>query len=373
MYNAFEYVLQVTKINGDSQDDSSDCYTVVIPLNILQKLLLTNYRPKITREKMTRDLFEKVLSIDVNKVLMERVLNHIDSIVVSLSSSATFEPFTAETSDEQQGQLRISMETDFIVIKGLRALNAIKSHISEIPECWNVAIELKILVPKSGSNNINHSCFDNEESDELSDLINELLSNYSKKKLLIAKVVIEAVEPFKLLTDIENSSLPSRSSKLFTLSSIRLATSALLANMSNISTLQQAELAISYWHTISKYMPEWWRVIKREVSAGEIRRDYVHSHAPVLLGLGYFGAALLQEDPINWEKRLEAIAHINWSRSNPEWDGRIITEGRISKAKSSSLLVASYLKSLLGLSLTPEEGDLEEKLNVMRSLHVNKN
>jgi DNA sulfur modification protein DndB len=142
---------------------------------------------------------------------------------------------------------------------------------------------------------------------------------------------------------------------LFTLSSIQNATLALLAQSQNSSLLEQIEIAICFWNKVSDCIPDWNAVLRREKSAGEIRKDYVHCHAVMLTVLGHLGAALLSTFPDDWEVKLDGLKQVDWSRSNPEWQGKIIIEKRIIRSLESITLTTVYLKKQLQLTLTPEE------------------
>jgi DNA sulfur modification protein DndB len=169
---------------------------------------------------------------------------------------------------------------------------------------------------------------------------------------------MKTVKIFDKLTDTERSSLPPRSSKLFTLSGIYTATNLLLANYKDVDFDKQAGLASQYWNAVAAQMSDWQDVLNKKVSAGELRRDYVHSHAVTLVGLGGAGAALLSLYPNNWAKRLKPLQSINWERSNPAWEGSVIVGGSVHNNRTSRSFMIGYLKKALGLPLSPEEEKL---------------
>jgi DNA sulfur modification protein DndB len=157
----------------------------------------------------------------------------------------------------------------------------------------------------------------------------------------------------------ERSSLPSRSGKLFTLSSVYNATLALLADCQNAELKEQIELAAGYWNAVTRYIPDWEQVLQKKVSAGEVRQDYVHCHAITLAALGRVGASLISIYPEGWDEHLGGLARIDWSRSNPDWQGRIMSKGGLSQSQSSVSRMSAYIKRYLGLPLTLEEDGLE--------------
>lgn len=97
-------------------------------------------------------------------------------------------------------------------------------------------------------------------------------------------------------------------------------------------------------------------------TASDLRHDYLHVHAVALHALGTVGGELVQQFPNGWRARLKRLESIDWSRSNAQWDGRAIRNGRISKAGPSLILTTNVLRVRTGLQLSLTEQDLEETL-----------
>jgi DNA sulfur modification protein DndB len=125
---------------------------------------------------------------------------------------------------------------------------------------------------------------------------------------------------------------------------------------------KQIELAARYWNAVTRYIPDWEQVLQKKVSAGEMRRDYVHCHAIALAALGRVGASLISIYPEGWDEHLEGLTQIDWSRFNPDWQGRIMSKGGISQSQTSVSRMTAYIKRYLGLPLTLEEEELENAL-----------
>ncbi|WP_460385113.1 DNA sulfur modification protein DndB [Pseudomonas amygdali] len=58
---------------------------------------------------------------------------------------------------------------------------------------------------------------------------------------------------------------------------------------------------------------------------------------------------------------LSQLRHVDWSRANPEWEGRAMVHGRISKATTNVALTASLIKKKLGVPLSTAERELEHR------------
>src|SRR4029078_7089547 len=84
---------------------------------------------------------------------------------------------------------------------------------------------------------------------------------------------------FKGLTEMERSTISNRSTKLFTLSSIKHASRALLRKQAKDSVSDSdRQIASAYWEAVGPEIPDWVRAKAREVSTAELRQYFVHAH-----------------------------------------------------------------------------------------------
>ena len=125
-----------------------------------------------------------------------------------------------------------------------------------------------------------------------------------------------------------------------------------------------AGLALRFWETVAGSISEWGRVRRGELSAGEVRNDFIHTHSVVLQAIARAGSALIKRYPKQWQTKLVAIKDIDWRRSNANlWEGRAILGGRVSKAHQNVTLTANAIKGHLGLALSPGERLVEDAFN----------
>ena len=126
----------------------------------------------------------------------------------------------------------------------------------------------------------------------------------------LTKALIAKSPAFRDLVELEKTSLAPRSRRLFTLSALYHATAELLAGMDG-EPQHLAQLAVSYWEAVASRLPEWQRVRLGELSAGEVRMDYIHTHGVVLQALGRVGNVLIRKYPQQWPKKLAALERIS--------------------------------------------------------------
>jgi DNA sulfur modification protein DndB len=160
------------------------------------------------------------------------------------------------------------------------------------------------------------------------------------------------------MVEMERSTLSARSRKLFTLSAIHSATAALIYGHA-VPDDQRVEFATRYWDEIGPLFPEWQHVRDGRITAGDVRRDFIHSHGITLQALGRVGNALLHGT--DWRQRIKRLKKLDWSRSNVTlWEGRAMVGGRVSKAAQHVTLTTNTVKRAVGVALTPDEQRIED-------------
>jgi DNA sulfur modification protein DndB len=160
----------------------------------------------------------------------------------------------------------------------------------------------------------------------------------------------------------------TRSRKLFTLSSFYTANRALLEGTDNLPVERRGDAAAEYWYVVAQQFPEWGMVYDGVLTSGEVRREFIHSHAIVLHALGNVGSALLGPDldpkrQRGWGRKLRKLSSLDWRRSTHGiWEGRATTGGVVCKSSVHVLLTTAAIRASLGLPLTPAEVHAEESL-----------
>ena len=73
------------------------------------------------------------------------------------------------------------------------------------------------------------------------------------------------------------------------------------------------------------------------------------------------GRALMEQHPKSWRTMLVPLKDIDWSRTNPMWEGRALNNGVLKKARANIILTANILKQAVGLELDTQEQALESR------------
>ena len=179
----------------------------------------------------------------------------------------------------------------------------------------------------------------------------------------LTKKIINEVKYFKNHTDLEKTTISNRSKKIFTLSGIYNATSALLDKKSKIKNVnnEEEERAIKFWQVVSQYVEEWDHVFEGRMKAYDLRQNSISGHAIFLLSIGYMGHDLINTHPYKWKDRLKKLKNIDWSRTNNDWKGRTIVNGKVNKSRANVILTSNHLKKIFNLKLDHSDYEIEMK------------
>ncbi|MEG3938836.1 MULTISPECIES: DNA sulfur modification protein DndB [unclassified Microcoleus] len=287
------------------------------------------------------------------------------AIAASIDADITFEAVGNEAEERKIGRLRVPMDAKFTINDGQHRRAAFEMALQENPQLGYETVAL-ILFLDIGLENSQQKFSDLNNFQVPLESSLRVLFNHRGDRALVVKSVVKQVDVFRCLTEMEKGSLNGRSPKLFALSAIDRAIMALLSNIhsskqtkpSHSGTTkqkkeeelaQQIQQAVNYWNAVSSFMPDWQLVLQKQVAAGEMRRNCVHCHSVVLESLGEVGAALLSVFPESWEERLSLLLQVDWSISNPDWEGGILLKGGISRSRASVSWMTDYLKNRLGL------------------------
>jgi DNA sulfur modification protein DndB len=330
-------------------------YVSMFPVRLIPKLFSFNDE-EVPAEIRAQRVLNNARIPEIAQYILDNPKNYVFSaLTASINGNVLFEAFGSE----DVGILKIPMDARFVINDGQHRRAAFEMALKENPELSDETISVVLFVDL-GLDRSQQMFTDLNRYSSRPDQSLNILYDHRDRRSILSKAVMKSVLVFEKLTDLERSTLPPRSSKLFTLSSIYTATNLLLVNQKQEELEAQIALAQQYWSLVSQQIPDWEQVLKKQVTAGEMRRDHVHSHAVTLAGLGGAGAELMTCYPKDWSKRLKKLRGINWERSNPHWEGRVVVNGSVHNNRSSRAFMIAYLKRTMDASLSAEEQMLLE-------------
>jgi DNA sulfur modification protein DndB len=339
-------------------------YLVMCHLKLIPRIFLFN-EPEIPPEVRAQRLLNKSRIPEITRYIVNHPKEYtFSAITASIDGDVEFVPFATNGAARNMGELRVDMQARFLINDGQHRRAAIEEALKIRPDLGDETIAVVFFLDIGLKQSQQMFADLNKHAVRPSQSIS-VLYDHRDEKANLAREIVKRVSIFKDRTELEKTSISNRSSKIFTLSGVYQATEALLKQSKGFGQNQE-QLAVDYWEYLTTLFQEWQWAIESKVSPMDLRQNYVHVHGVALHALGIVGEQLLALHPHDWKERLKPLKQIDWKRSNPEWEGRAMIGGRMSKAQNNLILTVTYLKSTLALPLTSEEEQLE------RLCHTNK-
>jgi DNA sulfur modification protein DndB len=355
MEAVFEYVFPA--IRGIQA--RREYYTSMCPLRLINKLFLFDDEELLPEIRAQRTLNRSRVP-EIARYVTANPENYVFSaITASVDADVRFEPLGAGREGQKVGLLHIPMSARFVINDGQHRRAAIECALRERPELGDETIAVVFFLDLGLERSQQMFADLNRHAVRPSRSLG-VLYDHRDDLAQLAKLVVFRSALFRGLVEMERSTLSPRSRRLFTLSAIYTATSALVKHQNGTDLEGLAALAVDFWETIATQFQEWEHVRTGAMTAGEVRRDFIHSHAVVLQAIGNAGAELLQRRGDNWLSPLRKLRKLDWSRANARlWEGRAIVGGAVAKASNNVTLTGNVIKQHLGLPLSAEEQRIE--------------
>ena len=337
------------------------CYIAMCPLRLIPKLFVFD-EEEVPPELRAQRVLNRTRIPDIANYLIDHSQSYtLSALTASVNGKVDFEPLSDTGIGQNMGTLAIPMAAQILINDGQHRRAAIEEAIKTEPELGHDSISVLFFVDEGLARSQQMFADLNKHAVRPSDSISTL---YDQREQVseMARYLVKKVEIFKRLTELEKTSISNRSTKLFTISSIKNASKALLRKTNRDKvTDQEMELAAEYWEAVSSNMPDWHAAYEKKVVCSELRENYVHAHGVILQALGQIGTDLLAQKPKSWKLVLKKLSAIDWARNNEDWEGRALVHGRISKARTNVLLTGILIKQKLGLELNDIESIEESK------------
>lgn len=335
-------------------------YVSMCPLRLLPRLFTFDEEELVPELRAQRTLNKARIPDIARYIVANRDSYTFSAITVSIDGTIRFDPVGADgPANFRMGALTVSMDAKFIVNDGQHRRAAIVHALETLPELGEETIAVVFFLDR-GLERCQQMFADlNRYAVKPSASLGVLYDHRSATASLARHLSLTS-SVFKNLIETERSSLSPRSRKLFTLSAVHFATMELLTEKEVEDFTASSKKCLGFWESVGNQIPEWTYVRESKMTSGEVRRDFIHSHAIVLQALGRVGRALYQLPAPERAKRLKRLRGVDWSRRNAAtWEGRAMVGGAMAKAGQNITLTCNEIKHVLGLKLTPEESTAE--------------
>jgi len=337
------------------------CYITMCQMRIIPKIFIFN-EEEVPVELRAQRILNSSRVPEMSSYLVDNPLTYtLSSITASISDRVKFTPAEDTGLGQNIGTLSIPMDAQILINDGQHRRAAIQKAILENPELGYDNISVLFFIDEGLKRSQQMFADLNKHAVRPSDSISTL---YDIREALsdLARYTQKNVYIFSRMTEMEKSSISNRSTKLFTLSSIKNACKTLLKKK-NKETITDAEKeqVVEYWNEVSVNMLDWQLALQKKVATSELREQNIHSHGVMLQAMGNIGLDLLKENQPDWKQKLKKLQKIDWARANPDWEGRAMNNGRISKSLINVVLTGNYIKMKLDVPLNAYETKHEQE------------
>jgi len=332
------------------------------PLEIVPRLFF-NSESDLPPELRAQRTLNKARVPVIARYILQNPKSYVFS---SLAASIDGNPHFVATGEDQIGQklgvLSVPMTARILINDGQHRRAAIEKALEDNPALKYDSISIVFFVDSGLSRSQQMFADLNRYAIRPTKSLGILYDHRDPMARLAHELVLE-VPVFRDMTEKARSTISNRSRKLFTLSSIYLATKRLLNKKEGVEiTDKEKDLVITFWTEVARNIPDWTAAAKREVAPSELRSDFIHSHGVALQALAIAGSTLIAARAKDWPKRLVALRKVDWSRGNAQlWEGRALIAGRLNKSQNNVILTANVIKKILGVALTPTEEKIERQ------------
>ena len=252
---------------------------------------------------------------------------------------------------------------------GQHRLKSIEMAVDQSPELSKETIGLIVVPHKTVAASQQRFSDLNKNAKPTPKALNVMFEQREEAALL-AKDLAKKSEYFENRVNLTSSNLSKRSPYVVTIATLYEAVKIVEPTLSG-GLGDKSKQLVHCWDTTLKVMPDFVRLRRSEVTAGEVRSKYVYASGLGFEALAEVIRSAVVSYPEKWEKILaEGLPRINWELSNPEWEGVALIAGRIAIARAPRRRTAALIKYLLGLPLEASHlSDLQEAYeNLGRSL-----
>lgn len=330
----------------------TEYYITMVPCKLLSKLF------KVGDEEVLPE-FRAQRKLNVNRIpeIKNYILENRNSYVFSALAASIDGEFKFKVIQDDIGFLEVDMDAKFLINDGQHRNAALQNAINEDMSLGNETIPVVFFADKGL-----------ERSQQMFTDLNKYAVKPSKSQntfydhkdplSIMSREIIEMNLFLKNYTDVENDALGKYSAKLFTLNSFYTANKMIIGSKEIDNDL--SDFCTIYWNLVVDNIVEWKMLENKELAKKSLREEYIITQNVVLYAFGKLGAFFLNNPDVNMKDYLVNLKKINWLRTDPQWDGRTIVNGKIAVKTQNINLTYLKIKELIGIELSAAEKEMND-------------
>lgn len=289
----------------------------------------------------------------------------LPAITAVVDSEIRFDGPNGDT-PASSGVVNIPMSAKLLLLDGQHRVAALKAAIAKDEKLASESVALVLFVDR-GFRHVNKLFTDLKCNERKTPSSLRVFRADNDEIADITKALIDRIPAFDGMIEMSRSTISNRSRKLFTLSALYQANKILLSDRKAEPFEENLQVAIEFWTEVAAQFPEWSEVKEGSLSPADLRKQVVHVHGIALSAMARAGRTALDRNQKTWKKKLRGLKTIDWSRTATSlWEGRAMIGGRLSKSNSNIVLTGNAIKQHLGIALTEDELEIEERFTSRR-------
>ena len=319
---------------------NSTYYICMIPCKYLSTLFKETDEETLPEYRAQRKLNEKRIPD-----ICEYILNNRDTYVFSALAASIDGHFKFHEIQSSVGILEVDMSSKFLINDGQHRNAAIQKALIEDPTIGEETIPVVFFEDKGLTRSQQMFTDLNKYAVKPSKSQNTFY-DHKDKLAILTKELIHTNTFLNNYTDVEADTLGKYSAKLFTLNAIYNANKYIIASK---NTDLCSDFIFKYWNIVVENIYEWNQLINKEITKVSLREEYIITQNIVIYALGKLGNYFLNNPQLDMSTYLQKLNKVNWLRTNHDWVGNAIEDGKISKKSTNVTLTFNKLKELIGL------------------------
>ena len=337
-------------------------YVVMCPLKIIPKLFIFNDYDIPPELRAQRILRESRIPAIKNYILNNPNDYTFSSLTASVDGTMKFTPAPSLGEDGKLGRLYVGMDSRLLINDGQHRRKAIEEALKERPDLGHEMISV-VFFQDTGLKRSQQMFSDlNKNAVKPTKSLNILYDHRDEFSKFIVSLV-NLVEIFEGRVELEQTSISNRSKKVFTLNGISDATMRLLGKPKGITKLsnENKSLIKEFWEKVSKNIPEWQLLLDDKITPHELRKGFINTNTNLLNALGVAGHEIIEQHPDDWKVKIRKLKNIDWSRENPDWEGRLLINGQMVRLTKGIELAANIILQKCRVELSEDRLKYESK------------
>lgn len=359
-------------------------YAAQVPYGALVKLFTFDDEEAVPAHLRAQRVLNERRAEDIGVYVTENPDDYVlPAITASVSSEMSFEPVAVAGAAGRIGLLHIPMDATLLINDGQHRRRGIEHAIVKRPALREETITVTIFFDQGLERSQQMFADINGKQVKPSSAINAL---YDRRDPFNAWAlsVMGILPGIGTRIDVENSTVPAKSYKLWSLIVFKKFLSILTGvNAKNITDVDQKrlqqidEFLLTFFEHCGADIPKWASMIDGDIPASEVREEFVIGHAVWLEALGTFARralftgylmdhgrpeeGVIRPDLACWD-RMGALSKVDPRRASLMWENRCVVLGKMQKTTDGVKSTAARLLMLANVGLPADMDALEKRL-----------